>query len=690
MKTAWALTAAIFVAGTLFADERVDRLTPEQRKWLEQDALYLITDVEKESFLDIEAANVRDAFIEAFWKRRDPNPATLENEFKVEHFRRIDYANDVLGRETARPGWRTDRGRYYIILGEPREIQAYDRDNIVPLELWFYETDGSRGLPPFFYLLFFQRRNFGEFELYDPSADGPRALVQGGVDRIGNNRVALETLREINIEVARASVSFDPSERGYSDGETVFSGATNLLLANIEDAPKRGVRTDYVRGWERYGGRVGADYSFNFVPNRATFAVLAGPDDTAFVHYSIEIDPQNFNLETDEDKSRYYTVVDLGIEVRTSAGDLVVEKEREIYFQLTPAEFESVQTSPVAIQGAFPLVAGEHNVSIIAKNRVLKQYTVAESDLRVGRVSADAPGLTGLVLGYQRELVREGNPGEVRPFQVGGQLLRPAASGVFALGETAYVLSQAYGAGADYRVRFALVGAGETLDQWEFPLGRYQGGAVEESLPLDAIEAAGDYELRMTLLDLDGASVAERSTPVLVSPRTAVTRAGYLSREGFNGAAPGLLSLERAEQLFGLGRYDEGVAELEKAVAADNPNLPMARWKLAAVRIAAGDADGTLELLTPLETSHPNQFEVVAGLGFAYYYKQAFTQGQSYLAKALSLRPPYPALVNALADCYERTGQLELALQTFERSLELDSNQPVVQERVSSLSKLRQ
>jgi tetratricopeptide (TPR) repeat protein len=319
---------------------------------------------------------------------------------------------------------------------------------------------------------------------------------------------------------------------------------------------------------------------------------------------------------------------------------------------------------------------------------VLKQYTVAERDLQVGRVSSDTPGLTDLVLGYQRELVAKGNEGEVRPFQVEGQVLRPAADGVFALFGTVYALSQAYGAGVDYRVRFTLVGAGpdrETLDEWEFALARYQGGGIEESFPLDAIDTAGNYELHLALLEPGGAVVAERSSPLAVSPRTAVTRAGYLSREGFNGAAPGLLSLERAEQLLALGRYDEGVAELENAVAADNPDLPMARWKLAAIRIASGDAERTLELLTPLEASYPNQFEVTAGLGFAYYTKQEFDKGQSYLEKAVSLRPPYPALLNALADCYERTGQTELALETFERSLALESNQPVVAERVSGL-----
>jgi hypothetical protein len=60
----------VFALG-LRADERIDRLTSEQRKWLEEEVVYLMTDIEKASFLDIEASDVRDAFIDAFWKRRD-------------------------------------------------------------------------------------------------------------------------------------------------------------------------------------------------------------------------------------------------------------------------------------------------------------------------------------------------------------------------------------------------------------------------------------------------------------------------------------------------------------------------------------------------------------------------------------------------------------------------------------------
>ena len=65
----------------------------------------------------------REQFIEAFWQRRDPTPDTVENEFKEEHYRRIAYANERFA--SGIPGWRTDRGRIYIMWGPPDEIESH-------------------------------------------------------------------------------------------------------------------------------------------------------------------------------------------------------------------------------------------------------------------------------------------------------------------------------------------------------------------------------------------------------------------------------------------------------------------------------------------------------------------------------------------------------------------------------------
>src|SRR3974390_2029168 len=85
------------------------------KKWLDEDVRWIITDEEKSAFMQLSNDEERDQFIEAFWARRDPTPDTEENEFKEDHYARIAYANEHFA--AGIPGWKTDRGRIYIVYG---------------------------------------------------------------------------------------------------------------------------------------------------------------------------------------------------------------------------------------------------------------------------------------------------------------------------------------------------------------------------------------------------------------------------------------------------------------------------------------------------------------------------------------------------------------------------------------------
>ena len=98
-------------------------LSKPQKEWLEKDVSYIITDEEKSAFRQLSNDEERDQFIEAFWQRRDPTPDTEENEFKEEHYRRMAYANDHFA--AGIPGWKSDRGRMYIMYGPPDEIESH-------------------------------------------------------------------------------------------------------------------------------------------------------------------------------------------------------------------------------------------------------------------------------------------------------------------------------------------------------------------------------------------------------------------------------------------------------------------------------------------------------------------------------------------------------------------------------------
>jgi GWxTD domain-containing protein len=102
-----------------------EELPLKYKKWLEEEAVYIISSLEKDVFLQLVTDRERELFIEAFWKHRDPTPGTPENEFKTEHYCRISYANRYFARAVPKPGWKTDRGRMYILLGEPTDIERF-------------------------------------------------------------------------------------------------------------------------------------------------------------------------------------------------------------------------------------------------------------------------------------------------------------------------------------------------------------------------------------------------------------------------------------------------------------------------------------------------------------------------------------------------------------------------------------
>jgi|SRR5579871_194301 len=100
------------------------QMPPAYRRWLNEDVVYIISDEERKVFRSFQTDEQRQQFIEQFWLRRDPTPGTAANEMRDEHYRRIAYATQRFS-DNATPGWKTDRGRIYIMFGPPDEIDSH-------------------------------------------------------------------------------------------------------------------------------------------------------------------------------------------------------------------------------------------------------------------------------------------------------------------------------------------------------------------------------------------------------------------------------------------------------------------------------------------------------------------------------------------------------------------------------------
>jgi GWxTD domain-containing protein len=151
-------------------------LDRQYKDWLNEDVVYIISPDERTAFLQLATNEEREQFIEQFWLRRSGNPDLPDNDFKEEHYRRIAYANEHYA--SGIPGWRTDRGRIYIIWGPADEVDShptggtYDRPmdegggstTTYPWELWRYRYLEGLG-------------NNVELEFVDPSGSGEYHLT---------------------------------------------------------------------------------------------------------------------------------------------------------------------------------------------------------------------------------------------------------------------------------------------------------------------------------------------------------------------------------------------------------------------------------------------------------------------------------------------------------------------------------
>src|SRR5438876_7390728 len=241
------------------------------RKWLDEDVAYIITNEERAAFKALKTDEEREQFIEQFWLRRDPTPDTIDNEFKEDHYERIAYANERFA--SGIPGWKTDRGRIYILYGKPDEIEShpsggtYNRPieegggttSTFPFEIWRYRY--VEGIGNEVLLEFVDPSMSGEYRMtIDPSEKDALLHVPGAgltFDEQINGTDKAERLNRDGAHLGNALGNtgrvnpfdrlqlyadiFKPPEIKYKDLEAVITTrlSSNVLPFNF--------RTDFIR-----------------------------------------------------------------------------------------------------------------------------------------------------------------------------------------------------------------------------------------------------------------------------------------------------------------------------------------------------------------------------------------------------------------------------------------------------------
>ncbi|MCP2604459.1 GWxTD domain-containing protein, partial [Candidatus Aminicenantes bacterium AC-708-M15] len=606
----------------------VKDLPPKYRKWLEEEVVYIITPKEREVFLQLETDKERDLFIEAFWKHRDPTPGTPENEFKKEHYRRIAYANHMFGRGTPKPGWKTDRGRYYIILGPPQDVQRFDaKQNLYPAEIWFYQGMTKKGLIPAFYLVFIQRGGTGEYVLYSPARDGPQAFMPDYWGDPADYLKAYETLKEIEPDLARVSLSLIPGEESIYGRPSL---ASEILIQNINLLPQRLVDDKYAEKLLKFKDIVEVEYTANYIDNRSLIKYYRDPNGLFFIYYIIQ--PERLSVGSYE--SKYYSNLKLNGKITDLKGKVVFQYEKNISFQFSEDQLTKIKNIPFNIYDMIPLVPGNYKLSILLKNTVSKEFTSVEEEISIPS-DLSMLQMTPLVLGYKIEPL---NKSVNKPFNFSNKVFYCVPDNTFSTSDTLYIFFQIFGLTPELKkqgiLKYTFYRGNEEYQTYTDELKNYSESMnfIREFDLKDF--APAHYRIKVSLLNASQQEILSEFEEFDLSPMASLPRPWIYTKVMPSSNSSVYLYI-LGSQWFNMGKFEIAKKYFEEAFKKDPKSIDYA-LSLAKVYSILKEFKKVRQILLPLKNNEKANFELYYLLGKAHQMLGEYNKAISVYEEAIS------------------------------------------------------
>jgi GWxTD domain-containing protein len=648
---------------------------PEKwKKWLNEEVIYIITPKEKEVFLTLKSEREREAFETAFWLQRDPTPGTPANEFKEEHYRRLRYADEFLGRGSSQPGWKTDRGKIYIILGKPVDVQRFYESayNLVPCELWNYQGDTSLGLPPFFYIIFYQDAGSSEYKLYSPSFDGPQRLLEHTQQATNYSRnQAYQQIKGASPELAEASLTYIPGT-GEDSTSSISSLSSDLLISQIQNLPVKRGQKEWAEAFARAKEIITEDYSVNYVPCNSVLFVHQ-ENQKNYVHAIIE--PNQLSMSHYEQKD--IAPVKLNVVVSDSSGNIIHQEEKNVPIEVSHKDFEKIQRRISAIGDVIPIVEGNFSIRLLLRNLESKEFS--SLDEKVSSPTPGKPSLSPLLLLYGEKEVP--HAADTIPFLLSGHQLYPNSQKVYTTNEALIFYSEIYNPSAELNAcTFSF-----TISQDEKILTTQRESVQNqayflERFPLKGFKA-GYYELRVSVVNTNGKEILSSGSEFAVVPLTVIPRPW-----NFNRIYPPLdhpyFSIIRATEYLGLGQNDMVIKELEKFYSPSNPQKDIA-LRLANAYFNKRDFPKVVTILDPLK--EVQDLEIDKLLGRAYLETLNYAKAVEFFTKALAAGGEIVEILNMLGYSCFKNGDLENARKYLARSLRVNPDQPEIKRLIEKI-----
>jgi len=381
------------------ADYRQEEAQDYYQKWLTEDVVYIITDEERAVFQKLTTPQEKERFIEQFWKRRDTDPTTSINEFKEEHYRRIAYANEHFHAGVA--GWRTDRGKVYIIHGPPDEREQHLAGETYRRTM--REGGGSTKTYPFERWRYRHIEGIGtnvEIEFVDSTLDGNYTLVLNPEEKdafLYAPTLGMTLAEEAGMASRADRPIFSPSNRFHYPLTPNYGEDSPFRRYELYTQIQRPVALKY-HDLKRLV-EVSVGYEELALTIEPDFFLLN--DDEVLAPINIEIDNQSLSFEQDE-SGRYTGKIALYGSITSLSNELIAAFEDDLEVSFPPQSRSSLLEKSSLYQKVVVLPRkGRFKLDLAVKDLKSERIGIASRSLVPPQFSEEELSISSLVLADQ-------------------------------------------------------------------------------------------------------------------------------------------------------------------------------------------------------------------------------------------------------------------------------------------------
>jgi GWxTD domain-containing protein len=489
------------------------------KKWVNNDVAYIITREEKRAFNALKTDEERENFIENFWRRRDPNPDTEENEYREEYYERIAYANENFA--SGIPGWKTDRGRIYIAWGKPDGIESYPAGGSYNRPV--YEGGGSTTTYPFEIWFYRHLEGVGdgiEIEFVDPTGSGEYRIARSPNEKDAMLMVpgaGLTTAEQLGLESRSDRISGRNANNSNYGREQDQPFRRLEIITNLQRPPQ--VRFSDLQGFITESpvidrNPLGFDLQVDF---------FRQSDDSVITTFTIQT--ENRNLVFDQVGGVPTARMNIFGRIESVAGRRSGIFEDSVTTSATTQELADSLDRKSIYQKAYPLTPGmTYKVDVVVRDVVSGNKGIVRKGFTVPKYNNESLDTSTLILASTLRSTNEKDIGA--SFVIGGAKVIPNLSKVYQKGQDVGIYMQVYNAKTDQTtlrpavdVHYILYKDGkEVLRQTEDWQGLSDSGqrlTLARLLPTSQM-AAGKYKIQIKVRD----NVGERKEIVQESEFT--------------------------------------------------------------------------------------------------------------------------------------------------------------------------